>query len=284
MTDRIIDAHMHLWDLSNEWYPGLHQMAEGLGRPDLLEDFGIDRYRAEAGPDFEVSGFVHVSATTAPRAYLQETAWVDRVADEAGLDLVVVATVDPTLDRDGIVADLEEQAASERFRGARVLYDFEPDGAAADTVLRWLDERGLVFDLVCSPASIPGWLETLARFPDLQVVLEHTGWPSGTDEAAREEWAEAITRFADATGALCKLSGLGMTTLDLGVDTLRPWLDHAIGAFGWDRIAFASNMPIEKMAGSYRELIDAIRAVTADASEAERAAFFAGNAARVYRL
>src|SRR5699024_8387126 len=102
----------------------------------------------------QVEKFVHVSATTALRAYLDETRWVDALADREGLDLVIVGSVDPALDPAAIVADLEQQARSPRFRGIRVLSGLEPDSAAAATILEWLDRGGYVFDLVTGPEAM----------------------------------------------------------------------------------------------------------------------------------
>lgn len=284
-SPQIVDAHMHLWDVeSHAWYPALKQMAEAINQPELYSSFGIADYRAQAGADFEVTKFVHVSGTTQPRAYLEEARWVDQVATAEGLDLAIIGTVEPSLSPEEIRADLEAQAESSRFRGARVLFDFEPDSQAAAVVLPWLSEHEMVFDLVAAPAQIPAWLEVLEQHPDLQVVLEHTGWPAGTDEAARAEWDAALQAVATRTQALCKVSGLGMTTLDLSGPTLRPWIERAVELFGWDRVAFGSNMPMERMAGSYAQWIQTVRAVIGEASADEQAWFYAGNATRVYSL
>ncbi|HEY8527744.1 MAG TPA: amidohydrolase family protein [Acidimicrobiales bacterium] len=288
MTTTVVDSHMHLIDVTNhDWYPGLRVWADQLSVPDLYRDFGVDEYRAaaaEAGLD--VVKLVHVSATTKPRAYLDEAAWLDEVADRHGVDLVAIGTVDPTLDEAQMRADLEQQARSPRFRGVRVLDGMAPDSAAARTVLDWLAERDLIFDLVTNPGELPGWTATLARYPDLPVVLEHTGWPTGTDEDSRRVWEAALAAFASSTGerALCKLSGLGMVTRDLGEAALRPWLERALELFGWDRVVFGSNMPIETMGGSYADLARTLDAVVGSGTPEQQAAFYRGNAERVYRF
>lgn len=278
---RTVDAHMHLISVTDhDWYPGLKVWGEAVGAPGLYADFSLADYRA--GDGRSVDAFVHVSATTKPRAYLDETRWVDRLADEHELDLAIVGTVDPDLTRDQLLADLEAQATTARFRGLRVLDGLQPGSAASDTVLGWLQEHGLVFDLVTNPAGMQAWLRELERFPNLRVVLEHTGWPASTDEEGRRAWEEAIRAFAATTPHLCKLSGLGMTTMDLSETTLRPWLEFAIVELGWDRVAFGSNLPIETMAGSHAQLLATFEAVTAGADPVEQAGFWGGNAARAY--
>ncbi|MDQ6522037.1 amidohydrolase family protein [Nocardioides sp. LHD-245] len=281
---RVVDSHMHLIDITaHDWYPGLSAWAESLQKPGLYRDFSLEAYRAAAG-GLTVDTFVHVSATTKPGAHLAEAAWLDEVAEAHDLDLAVIGTVDPAGSPDEIRAELESQAASPRFRGVRVLYGFDPDSPAADTVLGWLDERGLVFDLVINPDAMAAWLRRLERFPGLTVVLEHTGWPSSVDATGRAEWQEAVRTFASATSAPCKLSGLGMATLDVSEGSLRPWLEFAVDQLGWDRVMFGSNMPIETMGGSFEQLLTTLRAVVGEASAADQARFWGENAVAAYRL
>lgn len=282
--DRVVDAHVHLWQPSrHHWYPGLRAFADQLDRPDLYGDFGLVDYREAAG-DLPVTGLVHVSAVTEPRAYLYEAGWVEALADAEGLDLVFIGTVDPTLPEAALVGDLEEQARSPRFRGVRVLQGLEPGSSAARTVLDWLEQRDLVFDLVTSPAQMVDWIVELHRHPDLRVVLEHTGWPAGVGTEDRAAWREAVTACAAQTAAACKVSGLGMVTGDLSEPALRPWVECAIEAFGWDRVLFGSNIPIERMAGEYAALRGSLDAILAEAAPGERSRFWADNAERVYRL
>jgi L-fuconolactonase len=259
-------------------------MAEQLDRTDLFRDF-LPRDYVEASGQFAAgNSFVHVSATTTGRAYLDEQAWVEVVADQAALNLVTIGTIDPALPTAEIIADLERQAQSSRFRGVRVLYDFEPDSQAAHSVLQWLDDGGYVFDLVTQPRGMVPWLAALERYPDLTVVLEHCGWPRSTKDADRDQWRDAIRACAEQTNSLCKISGLGMVTGDLSEQALRPWVEEAIDVFGWQRVAFGSNMPIETIAGTYQQLVTSLQNILEGASEREQAAFYADNARRYYKL
>lgn len=139
-----------------------------------------------------------------------------------------------------------------------------------------------MFDLVTNPEGMTAWLRSLERFPDLRVVLEHTGWPTGTDPDARAAWTTAIHDFAASTDALCKLTGLGMVTRDTTEATLRPWLDTVIEELGWDRVAFGSNLPIETMGGTHGQMLETFSVVVGQVDEAEQAKFWGENARRVY--
>jgi predicted TIM-barrel fold metal-dependent hydrolase len=162
------------------------------------------------------------------------------------------------------------------------LYGLEPGSDATKTVLSWLQAHRLIFEVSSQPDKASEWLDVLRRYPELNVVIEHTGWPAGTDPFSRSAWESAISSYAAQTSALCKISGLGMTTRDLSEDALRPWIEKAVDVFGWDRVAFGSNIPIEHMGGTYVELQQSLGSIIGAAAEHEQRKFWATNAERVY--
>ena len=80
-------------------------------------------------------------------------------------------------------------------------------------------------------------------------------------EATLARWEPRIRALAKHKNVVCKLSGLGMLPVGLGLDdawtdpasseTLaklwRPYLTVCINAFGVDRCMFASNFPVDKV-------------------------------------
>jgi predicted TIM-barrel fold metal-dependent hydrolase len=67
-------------------------------------------------------------------------------------------------------------------------------------------------------------------------------------------------------------------------DALRPWLEHAIDAFGAGRCMFASNFPVDSAAGSFDDLYTTFDTIAGGLDDASREALFAGTAERIYRL
>ncbi|MGH7809657.1 MAG: amidohydrolase family protein, partial [Candidatus Binatia bacterium] len=65
---------------------------------------------------------------------------------------------------------------------------------------------------------------------------------------------------------------------------LKPYVELCVEKFGVDRCMFESNFPVEKRANSYVVVWNAIKRITANYSERERAALFHDTATRVYRL
>lgn len=95
---------------------------------------------------------------------------------------------------------------------------------------------------------------------------------------------KAMTRLAEVPNVACKISGLGMGDWNWTSDSIRPYVESAIEAFGVDRCMFASNFPVDKLFSSYDAIFDAFKAITSSYAMSERAALFHDNAARFYLL
>ena len=154
----------------------------------------------------------------------------------------------------------------------------------APEVLRALQERGLLFELMAHPDQLEAAAKGLAAVHDLVVVVEHTGWPRSDSDEERALWSAGLRALADiGERVVCKLSGLAMPLGSMRPDVLAPWLEHAIETFGDDRCLFASNFPVDGLHGTFDELYTAYATVTAGLGEVARDRLFATNAERIYR-
>ncbi|MGO4834034.1 amidohydrolase, partial [Rhizobiaceae sp. 2RAB30] len=98
-------------------------------------------------------------------------------------------------------------------------------------------------------------------------------------------WAADMAALAKRPNVSCKLSGL-ITEAGTGwsVAMLKPYADHLIRVFGAERLMFGSDWPVLDLTANYGAWWNAAHGLTADLSEAERAAIFGGTAARFYRI
>ena len=94
-----------------------------------------------------------------------------------------------------------------------------------------------------------------------------------------------MSRLAELPNVTCKLSGVSMYAHDCSIDSVRPWLEDCLGAFGPDRCMFGSNYPMDAAwSPSLQDLLDSYRPVIDEAGEAASRDIFASNAARLYNL
>ena len=134
-------------------------------------------------------------------------------------------------------------------------------------------------------------------------MLNHVGGPLGLECYAEEReevmraWHLGITALAECPNVCIKLGGLGMPIMGFGFESRaeapssddlaaawRPFIEPAIEAFGAERCMFESNFPVDKVSTGYANCWNAFKKIAAGASEAEKAALFAGTARRFYRL
>lgn len=276
---RVVDAHVHLWDPSNkEWYPYLSQSPPRMGRL-----FDLPTYRAETA-GWNVEKFVNVAAATG-RNSVEETVELDRRA-EAGASgpHAIIGGLPPTDTSEEAIGLLDRQMQAGRFRGVRPMGGLDRPLPAPE-VLRAMEERSLVFEVMAHPDRLRGVAEGLRGFDDLTVVVEHTGWPRDDTSDEWALWQDGLDALADLGDHVhCKLSGLAMPFESVAADLLQPWIEYAIEVFGPNRCFFASNFPVDSVHGSFDELFSTFSEVTAGLSGTERERLFAGNAERLYRI
>ncbi|MEU0545053.1 amidohydrolase family protein [Nocardia sp. NPDC005978] len=281
-THPVVDAHLHLRDATRPWYPGAAESATATGTSGAIESFLLADYERAAG-ELEIAGLVHVSAATAPHAYLAETRWIETLAAADARPVALLGGIDPALSAPELVDHLEQQARSVAFRGIRVPRGLAPNTAAAETVAAWLQDRDAVLDLAARPEEMLDWIDFLAGYPALRVVLEHLGSPQGVDAEAKAVWHNALSLAAKETPWLCKLSGLGAICPHPSRSGLEYWLESGVQLWGWRRLMFASELPAP--GGAHPELLAIVDGLVAgDATDQEAGYFYAGNAADAYRL
>lgn len=159
----------------------------------------------------------------------------------------------------------------------------------------------LVFDAWVYHPQLHEVANLAAAFPNTRIVLNHVGSPilGGPYAADRQkvftDWKAGMAALAQhqnvtvKLGALpIRLPGVGSAAKDTPPSSeevaavWRPWLDTSIELFGADRCMFESNFPVQKRWCSYQVVWNAFKRIAAHASAAEKAALFAGTAARVY--
>jgi L-fuconolactonase len=281
--ERVVDAHIHLWDPANaEWYPYLAGQRE-LDMGDIsgmCRRFDQPTYFAESA-NWNVVKFVHVAAATAPHSGA-ETAHLDELAERTGHPDAIIGGIVPADPIADTARLLDEQMASPRFRGVRPMGAMI--GAPSPDVLRALAERDLVFELMTHPDELEESAAALADHPELTIVVEHAGWPRSDAPEEYALWKRGISALASlGDNVHCKLSGLAMPLHSMEADALRPWIEHCLEAFGIDRCMFASNFPVDAMHGTFDQLYSGFDQVTADLDADERDKLFAANAERLYR-
>ena len=275
---------MHFWDRRRFDYAWLAGAGPVLER-DYVPDDLVPELASLVDPGS--ASFVFVQADCRAEQGVAEAAWVQGLASVGAPVRAIVAHA--SLERGaGCEAELEQLVREVPLAsGVRRLLQDEPPGFVADSSLvagvRLLAAHGLTMDLCVRQHQLDEVAELVESCPDVLFVLDHLGKPRIASEELAA-WASSLSRIAAHPNVRCKLSGL-MSEAPPDRRTasgLRPWLGHALDAFGPDRCMFGSDWPVLTGAGGYGEWYEIVLDAISDVPEEQRGRVLSGTAAATY--
>ena len=292
---RIIDPHIHLWNIDRNPYPwltGTHRQSFFGDYTSICRNYGLAEFDLDVGP-IEVVKVVHVQANWDSADPVSETRWLQSLADNdrLGRPHGVVAFVDLSLQNAG--AFLEAHLGFPNVRGIRqtlhraVLDPEAPnylDSPAWHKNLALLGPHGLSFDMMVFPQQMKQALEIVRKNPDILFVLEHTGCPHPRNEDLMITWEAGLKLLGAEPNAVVKISGVGMFMRNWSASTARDIVLRAIDAFSPPKCMFASNFPVDSLMKGYGDIWRTFSMIVNDFSQNEQHMLFSKNAERYYRI
>jgi len=284
MTDiPVIDAHLHIWDPEAICYPWLAE-APSINRPHLPDEYR----KVTEGIDIEKMVFVQCEADFSQ--FRQEVEWVaSQVSEEPRISGIVAwAPLEKGAAAGEDLADLKENSL---VRGIRRIIQFEGDPnfcLRPDFIegVKLLAEFDLHFEIcIKGDQQFKNTLQLVRQCPDVRFILDHIGKPFIADKVM-EPWASCMKELAEMDNTWCKMSGL-VNEADMENWTpgdLRPYIDHVISTFGFDRIMYGGDWPVCTLAATYGRWFETIAGAVDKCSEDEKRTFFHDNAEEFYRL
>ncbi|HEY4287603.1 MAG TPA: amidohydrolase family protein [Puia sp.] len=270
---KLIDTHIHVWNLEKVSYPWLEGDTSILRRNYTLEE--LEPARQAVG----VTGGVLVQAANS----WEDTEWMLRTAAEHEWISGVVGWL-PLEDPDATARLLEEEWATGKsgkagnlLKGVRHLIHNEADARwlLREPVLESLGllaSRDIPYDVVgIIPEHIATVLEVAERWPDLRMVFDHLNQPR------KGAWEGLMKEAAKHENFYVKISGLG------GKKEMEPAIEFALHYFGGDRCFCGGDWPVALLAGSYEETWAMYKSIVEKYTKA-RDNLFWGNAERFYGL
>ena len=277
----IVDTHLHLIYRDRLSYPWLESV------PALNRDFDYDRYRTEARR-CGIADALHMEVDVDPSDIEAETANVAALAKEEGS--LLRGAISSCRPEDASFPEfLERQLANPFVKGFRRVLHVAPDDISESPTfranLRRLSAARLPFDICVRPDQLDKAMALVDAAPDVQFVLDHCGVPAIKDRG-EHPWREKIAEIGRRANIAVKISGVvayaDVTTWT--VNDIRPYVEHAIQSFGWDRVVWGSDWPVCTLTASLSTWVATSHAILFGCSPGERESLFSANAHRIWRL
>jgi L-fuconolactonase len=280
----IVDAHIHLWDLSQFPVPWI------TGNPVLNRSYLLQDYKDQSA-GLGIAAIVYVQAAVANEYALLEA---DYIADLAERDPLVQGMVayapleygdqvriflDSLMTRGPIIKGIR--------RGLPNPADSKFDMDRFIQGIQILPEYGLSFDVLGKGTAHAAMAITIAqRAPDTRLMLDHLLKPS-IKEHTLDPWRAQMTQLASFPNVFTKISGIATEAdpMNWTAADLKPYVDHALSVFGEDRVVFGGDWPPLLTANStYARWVHTLDDLTAGMGAVGQRKLFGDNARSFYHL
>ncbi|HZZ81584.1 MAG TPA: amidohydrolase family protein [Gemmataceae bacterium] len=280
---RIVDTHVHLWDLTRFRLPWLEKTSP-LARNHVIKDYQT------AINGLNVVKGVYMEVDVDPKQHVAEAEYVLDICRQANTPLVAAVI-------GGRPADDDFPKYLQRFRGNRFLKGVRqvlhnPSAKQGFCLtpnfvrgVRSLGEAGLKFDLCMRHGEIGDAVKLAEACKNTNFILDHCG--NGPVYAKdRTQWQRDMDNLARKNNVVaCKISGIVVQARERWTpDDLAPVINHSLMAFGPERVMFAGDWPVCTTRATLRRWVEALRTIVRNRSADDQRKLFHDNAMRVYGL
>lgn len=247
---RIIDTHLHIWDLEKAQYPWLQDDNSILNRTWRIEEIENDRKEAgvTAGVLIQASGNIEDTELMLETAY--KTDWISGIVGWL-----------PLMDTKATQRSLEERFLKVKyFKGVRhqVHDEKDPEWLLQPAVmesLKLLASFDLPYDVVgIAPWHIETVIEVADKIPGLRMVFDHLNWPPIPAKEKFGKWGELMKIAAQHKNLYAKISGLGTASgnfQDRAAADIKPYVEFVLQHFGTERCFCGGDWPVSMLANNY---------------------------------
>ncbi len=269
MTVKIIDPHIHLFDLQE----GEYQWLKLANEPFWPDKSKISQSYSDADiqtqNSFEIAGYVHIEAGfDNNKGHLE----IANIAKRATLAHRSIGCIDITLEPTDFMIELGTQAQHKSAVGIRhLLEETELDSKLVLSILEninsyinlsFLESHNGIFELqfdVNNREHVVQVFTFFSRFSKLKIVLNHAGFaplafdPNDEANPDFEDWKINIQLLAKLPNITVKCSGFEMIDREYSAEHVKTVIAHCIDAFGVDKVMLASNFPLCELSLSYED-------------------------------
>lgn len=253
---KIIDCHLHLFDLNKGQYHWLK-----ADNPPYWQDKHIINRSFEetdltvAGA--ELAGFVHIEAGFDNQQPWREIEWLENTVNTP---FKSVACCNLLLSETEFKQQIDALLQYQTVVGVRHIFDDDAAFILSQPQvlnnLAYVAKQQLIFELQLSLYDNKGitlLCQVLANLPSLKISLNHGGFPDFTNNLTLDIWQTNLNKLSLHKSLLVKVSGWEMTDRSYSIENINDILQRLLTTVSEDNIAFASNFPLCLFSTSYQD-------------------------------
>lgn len=286
----IIDTHQHLWDIK--------RFTEGWSKAPLPGNFDMKEYLV-ATEGLDVVKTVYMEVAVPPDKRHEEALYaIELCKDQLNPIIAAVIAADPN--RDDFANYMSEFEDSPYIKGIRYFFKSQDEILKKQVVenIRVLGEMGKHFEFSIPVEWLSSMIELISLCPGTTFFVQHCG---NVDPKAffnpkdlidkpdhdPGQWIADMKAIASKDNvAGCKISGVvtRVPGYPLTAENLAPAVNQCLDIYGPDRVMFASDWPVCKLAMEMQDWVDILKTIVSDRSHKDQKKFFHDNAENLYRL
>jgi len=295
MTYKLIDAHLHLFDLVQGDYHWLKEDNPPFWPNKSMISQNFNEQNLTVSPPFELGAFIHIEAGFDNQQPWREIAWLE---SHCQLPFKSVAAIDLTLNKNDFVQQVDKLLSYQSVIGCRHILDEQAENILQSKDiqynLNYLATKQLSLDLqmaIADKGALNLLVNLLKKIPTLTVIIDHAGWPpypnegkfdSKSQEYTWHNWQAAIHTLSEFEQCAIKCSGWEIIDKNYTIEFLGKVIGSCIETFGDNRVMLASNFPLTLFNRSYDSLWQTYSGLNFTSNQLT--ALMSANAAYWYRL
>ncbi|MCF6775238.1 amidohydrolase family protein [Thiotrichales bacterium 19X7-9] len=248
----IIDSHIHLWDIKNNYNQWIFSSDDFKA---IQKSFTLETIKTSL--DHPLKGIVHIEAHDSKVDTLKETQWLIQEAQKhPEIKLKIIAFVDilqsPNTFKTAIERLLEypEIIGIRHILAHQNLAHYNPMQSDESTNsnlienLQILADYNLIFEAQFYPKQ---WLKLMPFLDQFKgkIMLEHLSLPIMDNDNEFHLWTQAIESLKPFKSIYIKVSGLNMFKSNFKLNELNKLLNYLVDTIGIERLIYGSNFPVD---------------------------------------
>lgn len=256
---KIIDSHLHLFDLQRGKYPWLQPENPPFWPDKSRINQNFSQRDLFLSSPLELGGFIHIEAGFDNDNPWREIAWLEKSCSGPFKSIGTICLTHTEADFNFHLTQLTQFSSvigGRHILDADLFQQLENKNNKLHIIqnLHHLAASNCLFEAqfdVNNTAQVNRFIALIKEVPTLRVALNHAGFPP-SNHCAR--WDANITALAKLPMIWVKASGWEMSDRHYPNSVIEQRIKTLITAFGEDRVMLASNFPLTLFRTSYQSL------------------------------